>query len=197
MALALGAIERWTPAFTVLSATAWLIALVAISLFFANGQPWGTINDVASFVQWAAAIPLVIGIYQSQRAHASVALPVAVLGLAALLTACVLTLLLLTQVLTFQQQGTPTAIAGGVFGLWLVLAAAIWLDGSPLPGPLLALMAAAGIGTIVGVVGFIWFGPNHWLTYAGGALGGLAYPAWGYWLGVLLLRSPELVRLTR
>ncbi len=193
MTLALGVIERWAPWFAILSASSWLIALITISLFFAIGQPWGTINDVASFVQWAAAIPLVIVIYQSQRAHTHLALFVAVLGLAALITACGLTVLLLAQVLTFQQQGTPTAVAGGVFGLWLVLTAALWLGGSLLPGPLLALMAVAGIGTVIGIVGFVAFGSSHWLTYAGGAVGGLAYPAWGYWLAILLLRSPDLL----
>ena len=193
MSFDLGAIERWAPSFAILSASSWLIALITISLFFAIGQPWGTINDVASFVQWAAAIPLVIVIYQSQQARALIALFVAVLGLAALIVACGLTVLLLAQVLTFQQQGTPTAVAGGVFGLWLVLAAALWLGGSPLPGPLLALMAVAGAGTVAGVVGFVGFGSSHWLTYAGGAVGGLAYPAWGYWLGILLLRSPDLL----
>lgn len=188
----LGVVARLTPWFAILSATSWLIALVTIALFFSSGQPWGTINDVASLVQWAAAIPLVIGIHQSQSAHAFVSLCVAVVGLAALIVACVLTILLLAQVLTFQQQGTPTAVAGGVYGLWLVLAAALWFGGSPLPGPLLVLMAVAGIGTVVGIVGFVGFGSSHWLTYAGGVVGGLAYPAWGYWLGILLLRSPDL-----
>src|SRR6185437_4382705 len=74
----------WAPWFAILSASSWLIALITISLFFAIGQPWGTINDVASFVQWAAAIPLVIVIYQSQRAQAPLAPFVALLGLAAL-----------------------------------------------------------------------------------------------------------------
>jgi hypothetical protein len=155
----------------------------------------GTINDVASLLQWAAAIPLVVVIYESQHAHthAQIALFVAVLGLAALIVACGLTVLLLAQVLTFQQQGTPTAVAGGVFGLWLVLAAALWIGASPLLGPLLALMAVAGTGAVVAIVGFVGFGSSHWLTYAGGAVGGLAYPAWGYWLGILLLRSPDLL----
>jgi len=187
----------WTPWFAILSASSWLIALIAISLFFAIGQPWGTINDVASFVQWAAAIPLVIVIYQSQRAHAPIAQFVALLGLAALTVACALTVLLIAQVLTFQQQGTPTAIAGGVFGVWLVAAAASWLGPSPLPWPLLALMAVAGAGTVAGIVGFVGFGSSHWLTYAGGTVGGLAYPAWGYWLGILLLRSPDLLTRSR
>ena len=193
MTLDLGAIERWTPWFAILSASAWLIAVITISLFFAIGQPWGTINDLASFVQWAAAIPLVIVINQSQRAHVPIALFVAALGLAALVVACGLTVLLLAHVLTFQQQGMPTAIAGGVFGLWLVLKAALWFGGSPLPGPVPALMALAGIGTVGVIVGFVAFGSNHWLTYVGGAVGGLAYPAWGYWLGILLLRSPDLL----
>jgi hypothetical protein len=187
----------WTPWFAILSASSWLIALIAISLFFAIGQPWGTINDVASVVQWAAAIPLVIVIYQSQRAYAPIAQFVAPLGLAALIVSCALTVLLIAQVLTFQQQGTPTAIAGGVFGLWLVATAAVWLGASPLPWPLLALMAVAGSGTVAGIVGFVGFGSSHWLTYAGGTVGGLAYPAWGYWLAILLLRSPDLLTRSR
>jgi hypothetical protein len=109
----------------------------------------------------------------------------------------VLSFLLLAQVLTFQQVGTPSAIAGGNFGLWLVLAAPAWLGGSSIPAPLIELMAVAGVGTIAGVVGFVGFGPTHWLTCVGGAVGGLAYPAWGYWLGILLLRSPELLSLNR
>jgi len=183
----------WAPWFAILSASSWLIALITISLFFAIGQPWGTINDVASFVQWAAAIPLVIVIYQSQRAQAPLAPFVALLGLAALVVACGLTVLLLAQVLTFQQQGTATAVAGGVFGLWLALTAALWRGASPLPWPLLSLMAVAGTGTVAGIVGFIGFGSSHWLTFVGGTVGGLAYPAWGYWLGILLLRTPDLL----
>ena len=187
------ALSRYAPGFAILSATSWLVALVAIALFFSFGQPWGTINDVASLVQWVAAVPLVVLIYQAQRASGLIALSVAATGLLSLVVASGLTVLLLTNVLTFQQQGIPTAVAGGAFGLWLVLAALLWVRGSALPLPLVALMAIAGLGTVAGVVGFVAFGSGHWLTYAGGALGGLAYPAWAYWLAVLLLRAPGLL----
>jgi hypothetical protein len=84
MTLDITALARTAPWFAVVSATAWLIAMITISLFFAEGQPWGTINDVASFVQWAAAIPLVIAIYQGQSANGLLTLSIAVLGLVAL-----------------------------------------------------------------------------------------------------------------
>ena len=189
-------LSRYAPVFAALSATAWLVALVTISLFFAFGQPWGTINDVASLVQWLAAVPLVVLVYQAQRAQGVMALSVAATGLASLVVASALTVLLLAQVLTFEQQGIPTAVAGGVFGLWLLLAALLWLGGAPIPTPLVALMAVAGLGTIAGVVGFVGFGSGHWLTYLGGAVGGLTYPAWAYWLAILLLRSPGLLTRT-
>ncbi len=32
-------------------------------------------------------------------------------------------------------------------------------------------------------------GPNHLLTYIGGALSVIAYPVWGFWLGRLFLKS--------
>ena len=41
--------------------------------------------------------------------------------------------------------------------------------------------------------GFVAFGPSHWLTNVGGAIGGLSYPIWGYWLAMLLMRSPQLL----
>jgi hypothetical protein len=74
-----------------------------------------------------------------------------------------------------------------------LLAAVLWVGGSPLPTLLVALMAIAGLGTAAGVVGFVGFGSSHWLTYVGGAVGGLAYPAWAYWLAILLLRTPVLL----
>ena len=186
-------LSRYAPGFAILSATSWLVALVTIALFFSFGQPWGTINDAASLVQWLAAIPLVILVFQAQRPQGLIALSVAAIGVASLLVASALTVLLLAQVLTFEQQGTPTAVASGVFGLWLVLAALLWVGGAPLPSSLVALMAVAGLGTVAGVVGFVGFGSGHWLTYIGGAVGGLAYPAWAYWLAILLLRSPGLL----
>ena len=188
-----GALSRYAPGFAILSATSWLIAVIAISLFFALGEPWGTINDVATLIAWLAAIPLVVLVYQAQRSHGWQALGVAVTGLASIAVASALTVLLLARLMTFEQQGTPTAVAGAVFGVWLLLAALLWLGASPLPNLLLALMAVAGLGTVAGVVGFLGFGSSHWLTYVGGALGGLAYPASMYWLAVLLLRAPDLL----
>jgi hypothetical protein len=170
-----------------------LIALITISMFFSLGQPWGTVNDVASLVQWLAAIPLVIALWSYQRGLGPVSFAVAAVGLTSLVIACGLTILLLARTVTFASVGMPTAVAGGVYGVWLLLAAAVLAGRSPLPTPLIAIMALAGIGTAIGVIGFVAFGSNHWLTYAGGLVGGLMYPVWAYWLAYLLTRTPNLL----
>src|SRR5205823_12085084 len=108
-------VTSYLPLFAIVSATSWLIALVTIALFFAIGQPWGTVNDIASLIQWAAAIPLVILVWTAERDLGLLAASVAGVGGVSLVVACGLTALLLAQVLTFDQQGTPTAVAGGAF----------------------------------------------------------------------------------
>ncbi len=187
---------NYLPWFAIVSATSWLIAVITISIYFAVGQPWGTVNDSASVVQWAAAIPLVLGVGMAQRGLGLVSLSVTVGGFASLWIASGLTLLLLARIADFAQVGTPTALAAGAYGLWLLLAAVMLAGRSSLPVPLIAIMAMAGLGTALGAFGFVGFGPSHWLTYAGGALGGILYPIWGYWLAYLMILSRDALAPT-
>lgn len=145
------------------SSTFWPIALATIAVVFSAGEPWGTINDVASLFQWLFAIPVVVVVYHAERDRGLAASITFVIGLLALVAACLLTVLLLARVLTFAQQGRPVAIAGGLYGVWLVIAAVLWLGHAQVPAGLLAVEVIAGLGTSLAIIGYLFLGQSHWV----------------------------------
>jgi hypothetical protein len=179
-----------------IAAVATVVGAVTLVLFFARGQPWGTINDVSSVVLMLAMIPvaMVIAVFEMERVT-TVALVVAGIGIVGMLAAAVLQALLVARRVTYEGSVGAVLGAGAVVGAWYVLAGLL-ASGTALEGPLAWLAVASGIGFIAMAVGFRIGSERHPLAIIGGIVllfastaflsilgarlvsGDLAVPAW-------------------
>ena len=99
------------------------IGIVSLIMFFALGQPYGTLNDVAVVAQYVLALPILVGVDRVLRPRASrlstIAAATGVIGIAALV---ILQFLMIGRVLTFAQQGGLVSVALFVgVGGWILL----------------------------------------------------------------------------
>jgi hypothetical protein len=177
----------------ILAAAATVIGAVFLGLFFSRGQPWGTWNDIASVVLMLAMIPvaLVIGTLEMERTT-TVAVAVAAVGIGGMLAAAGLQAALVARLRTYEQLLRPTLIAGGVVGVWYVLAGFLGLTGD-LPQPLPWWMIASGVGYVAIGYGFAVGGQRHPLAAIGGATLLVASTGFLAWLGILLVSGKLVV----
>lgn len=174
-------------------AVAGAIALVCIGLFFAIGQPFGTLNDVALLVMTLSLGPVMLAHYELGGA---VSLWPARLSLAGATAAvagwAVLQAAMILGLVTFDYEHAATgafAVESGlqvVIGLWI--AGASLLAGRWLPSTTRALGIVAGLGTIVMSIGLLLGGVNHGLTYLGGIGYQVVLPVWALFLGRVFRR---------
>jgi hypothetical protein len=173
----------------ILSAIATLIGAVTLVIFFSIGDPYGKINDVTSVVIGLTAILILFALHQTHRASApTVSLIAFLLGAAAMLIGAVLQALL---VITGTVFGDIVTFVFGVYGASLVTFGWLAYSSGTLPRGLACMGIAAGIGYVLVTAGFILGGPNHLLTYIGGALSVVAYPIWAIWIGRIWLRNAK------
>jgi hypothetical protein len=164
-----------------LTAIATIIGFVTLITFFIVGEPYGTINDISSVVIALSALPVLFSLYQLHRSAApAVSLTAVIIGVIGALSAAVLQTILIT---TRQTYGNATTISFGVFGISLVMYGYLALADQTLPRRLAWLAIVAGIGYVLVNAGFIVGGENHPLTYVGGLVSIIGYPAWAIGLG--------------
>jgi hypothetical protein len=148
------------------------ISLVFLILMFAAfgagarepGMAFGFVNDVLGLVSCLLALPAVVALHRLLRsASTRLSLALAVLGLSAFSSVVVLQLLLITGVLTFEQQIGPVSIAYLALAAWFIL--------------------TGRLGTVTGTL------PDgvHWGVFAAVYLG---YPFWAIRTARLLDRPP-------
>ena len=165
-------------------ASAGLLALVTIGLFFWLGQPWGTINDLALLVMTAALAPLMLAFWElGGLTPTPLALVAQISGWIAVLAWCVVQALLIVGVQSFDYEEAATgglaveAVALVVIGLWIAganLLAGSWLNTIRWFG------LVSGLGFVLLPIGLIMGGVNHPLTYAGGVGYSIAFPVWAF-----------------
>jgi hypothetical protein len=125
--------------------------------------PWpiGRINDVTSMLMYFAALPIPLALHHLLKAQATALSRVAmVIGVAGMVGVVVLQYLLLTHVLTFDQQGAPVTVAILTIGVWLLITGYLGQSSGILPRAVLFSLLA--------------------VPYFG-------YPVWAFWLGRRLL----------
>lgn len=105
------------------AAAATVIGAVFLGLFFAKGQPWGTLNDLASILMMLATTPVLafFAIFTAPYLAPGVALAVAAIGLVGMLGASVTQGLLVARVRTYEQLLPWTLGFGAIVGIWYVL----------------------------------------------------------------------------
>lgn len=105
-----------------LSAAATVLGLVSLFVFFAVGEPFGTINDILSIV---IAITMIVILFALHRLHRAIApnmsLVVLVIGVIALLVAVVFQALLVLQIIEFAQTAFIVPLMFGLFGAALMV----------------------------------------------------------------------------
>jgi hypothetical protein len=169
-----------------------LISIVLLALFFAVGQPFGTLNDIALLVMTLALAPVMLGFYE--LGGRTPLLP-ARLALASSLAAVVIwsiAQLAFLTVLTFDYEHPATG-ALAVQAVMLILIGG-WLVGAPLlAGPWLTtplrwLGAVCGVSFILFGAGLLIGGGFHPLSIIGGLGYQIAFPIWALLIGRLLAR---------
>lgn len=173
-----------------LSAIATILGAVTLILFFSVGAPFGVINDTISVIGSLVIIPILYALYSLHRSNApGTSLAALIVGTIAMLVAAGLQTLLVINVITYEQTAITVPSAYGVVGLSLIAFNYLAYVNGSFPQKLAVWGIAAGIGYVLAITGFILGGENHPLTYLGGALAVIAYPAWAIWLGRVYLKA--------
>lgn len=177
-----------------LAAAAGLAATITIILFFAIGQPWGTLNDIALLVMTAAIPVLMLAFWElGGLTPTPLALAAQVSGWIAVIVWCVAQALFIIGVLDVDYERAATgalaveSVALIVIGLWIAganLLAGPWLNTIRWFG------IAAGLGFVLLPIGMLLGGVNHPLTYAGGIGYSIVFPVWAFLMGRHLIEIP-------
>ena len=169
------------------SAVAGALALISIALFFAVGEPFGTLNDALGLVMVLALAWVMLAHYELGGV---VPLWPARLSLGgALLAVAGWTVLQVLFVARVLNVNVNAAAAGGwevqmvfqaIIGLWI--AGASLLAGRWLPPLVRALGIVAGIGVVLMSVGILRGGYADMLTNVGGVGYQIVLPVWAWLL---------------
>jgi hypothetical protein len=171
------------------AATAAVVGLVTIGLFFRIGQPWGTLNDLALLVMTIAIAPLMLGFWElGGLTPTPLALAAQTAGWIAVGAWAIAHSLFIAGALSFDYAAAATdglaieAIAQVVIGLWIAgasLLAGAWLGWQRWLG------LVTGVGWVLVGVGLLVGGMNHPLSYVGGIGYLLLFPVWAFLMGRL------------
>jgi hypothetical protein len=153
-----------------LAAAATVIGAITLILFFTRGEPWGRLNDVSSVVLMLALVPvaLLVAILESEIVTTTV-LPVAAIGIAAMLFVAALQALLVARRVTYEQTKLQVLAGGAVVGVWFILIGLL-AGHTALEGPLAWLAIASGVGFIAIGYGFAVGNERHPLSALGGVV---------------------------
>jgi hypothetical protein len=148
-------ITAWS---ALISAAGTVLTFLTGILFFSIGQPFGTIEDVASVIQVAFMIPLAIGLYwlipSTMKAVDFFSAAVGVLGM---LIVCIG-----QGLLVLARIDYPTSMkffpAGVAIGIWLLIVSWLARTNEFFPNGLAWAGFVAGFGYFVTIAGFLWGG---------------------------------------
>ena len=173
-----------------------VVALVAIGLFFAIGQPFGTINDLALLVMTLALLPIMLAHYELGGVVPLWPARLSLLGASLAVGGwALIQLAMIVGLVTFDYEHGATGAFAAEAALQVVIGA--WIGGaSLLAGPWLptltrGLGVVAGLGTIVMSLGLLAGGVNHPLTYVGGMGYQVVLPVWAYLLSRVFHRTAD------
>ena len=174
------AVAGWA---AVIAAVATVVGAVLLGLFFAKGQPWGTLNDIASIVLMAATIPVALEV--ANLGAGSELWPI--VGITGMVGAIVAQGLLVLRVRSYPELLPYTLGAGAIVGLWYLEVA---FGGSEMLGADLGILAAlSGAGYIALGYGFWRGNERHPLSIAGGLVLVVASTAFLGWFGIQVLNG--------
>jgi hypothetical protein len=152
------------------AAAATVIGAITLVLFFSRGEPWGQLNDASSVILMLAMIPVALLVTTLEtETVTTVVLPVAAVGIGAMLFVAALQALLVARRVTYEQTKARVLLGGAVIGLWYI-ASGLLAGDTALEGGLAWLAIGSGIGFIAIGYGFAAGNERHPLSALGGAL---------------------------
>jgi hypothetical protein len=170
-----------------------LLGVVTLFAFFAFGQPWGSINDAIAALMGISLMLLVPFLYRLSRAgeptFARAAAAIGLAGMAVFVVSSILVILKATGVMTFPEiaPGTgpygATIWAGAAIGLWLVAVNLLGRHAGLLTTLHRRLGILAGLGYLLGTVGFATGGLDSPLSALAGLMLFVGFPYWSIRLG--------------
>ncbi len=182
------------------SAAATVLGLVFLVVFFAIGQPFGTLNDFFGGVVLALSMmPVAIALHQTLRSRAAnlsrLALFVGLSAMTVFAFASTAVILHTFGIITFAEPRPGSGPFGlglyapGAIGIWLLLIGYLSIRHVSFPNKLGWVGVLAGAGYVVSILGFALGGAEHPFVAVGGLAGVVAYPIWAIWLGRIWLAA--------
>jgi len=125
--------------------------VVTLGIFFAAGEPWGTINDWLTIALAGATVPIAIDLAGRNRRSAPLMIGAGLDIVGAAITSA-FTALLITRRMTFEES-LPGVMSGqALIGCWLVLVGlAAWSE--PETRPLAGFAIVGGAGLLAAALG--------------------------------------------
>ncbi|HEY6570718.1 MAG TPA: hypothetical protein VIZ22_10525 [Candidatus Limnocylindrales bacterium] len=120
-------------------------AAIALGVFFAAGEPWGTINDSLSIALAWATVPIAVQLTRREPPSRALSLGAAcdVVGVAVI---TVFTTLLISRRMTFEESLMPIMSGQSLIGTWLILVGlSAWPDRRSRRAAASALLGGAGL----------------------------------------------------
>jgi hypothetical protein len=175
-----------------------ILALVFILLFYAIGQPFGTINDIFNGLLAITSGILVLGMYAGYHTKSPFASQIAlVLALAGVAIAVIGSVLVIFKFTGWVLAGFYTGVGDALIGAWLALFCYSMLRNNTLPhtlitfGLVVGVLMAIGLISILGIISKIdsmdsmpWYLNIGYIGFFGTYI---VYPIWAIWLGRMLL----------
>ena len=183
----LPAVAGWS---ALVAAVATVVGAVFLGLFFAKGQPWGTLNDLASIVLMLGTIPVAVWLADFEG-RSGAALAVAALGVVGMVAASVAQGALVLRLGTYRGLLPYTLGAGAIVGAWYVVGGLLALSTS-MPAVLAWLAVLSGLGYVALGYGFWRGNERHPLSIGGGVVVLVASTAFLAWVGLALVAGAAL-----
>jgi hypothetical protein len=176
-----------------LSVVVFFASLAFFIGFFSAGQPYGTLNDLASALLALLMVPVALALYRLFRPGArGLSLAATGIGLLGMATVAVLQTLLVFGVVRFEQTLGPVLTAQGLIGVWLLLAGYLTRITRALSSGVTWPGFAAGAGYVALAPGFWLGGQQNPLFILGSLVVLVGYPIWAIRLGRALTSGGRL-----
>ncbi len=192
--VSLGLHEAWmmlTGWFAIAAALLTVTGLVTLLAFFGTGSSAiGIVNDLNTIAMALVTIPVALALHalasRSSAMLATIALGADFLGVA---LAAGFSAMLVLRVMSFDARLIPITIGNGLIGVWLLMAAALLLASSAVPGALswLGIMGGAGLATTA--MAFPILGRDHPVIAVAGLAALIGLVGFYVWTGMLMIRD--------
>ena len=194
------------------SVAAWLLQFVFLGLMFSVAtSPFGFLSDISYMLGALLTLPFMWAFYLLYRTEQGMVSTLALLlGILGVIVINVSQFRLITQQLSLEQNMPQVALGTGLIGVSILLSNLLGKGNMQFPSSFTWLGIVVGGLMAMGILVASFYGkeifvmmsgsldwsqanPFMLLVFAATFLSQLGYPAWGIWLGQILLRGKILI----